>query len=185
MTLKRRVFSLLIIILLFQWVCFTSDKGKTGRGKNGVVVSVDQYASQIGIDILKEGGNAVDAAVAVGFALAVTYPAAGNIGGGGFMIIRFPDTGEAVAIDFRELAPAGATPSMYLDEKENYVRTKSNLGHLAVGVPGTVKGFELAMQKYGKLYWKDVLGPAIELAENGFVLNKRRGRKFVRLRDTI
>ena len=179
MALKKRIFGLLIIAgLLVQWACFTPDEKKAVQGKNGVVVSVDPYASQVGIDILKKGGNAVDAAVAVGFALAVTYPAAGNIGGGGFMIVRFPDTREAVAIDFREIAPAGATPGMYLNEKGNYVQTKSYLGHLAVGVPGTVKGFELAMQKYGKLSWKDVIAPAIELAENGFILNKRMAKAF-------
>jgi len=185
MALKRRILGLLIIIcLLVQWACFTSDEENTVQGKNGVVVSVDQYASQIGIDILKKGGNAVDAAVAVGFALAVTYPAAGNIGGGGFMIIRFPDTRESVAIDFREIAPAGATPNMYLDEKGNYDRAKSYLGHLAVGVPGTVKGFELVMQKYGELPWKDVIVPAIELAENGFVLNKRRAKALNDLKQS-
>jgi gamma-glutamyltranspeptidase/glutathione hydrolase len=93
----------------------------------------------------------VDAAVAVGLALAVTYPSAGNIGGGGFMIIRFPGTEEAVALDFREMAPGKATPDMYLDEQGNYVEGRSLYGHLAVGVPGTVKGFELAMEKYGSL----------------------------------
>jgi len=148
-----------------------------------MVVSVDEYASQVGIDILKKGGSAVDAAVAVGFALAVTYPAAGNIGGGGFMIIRFPDTGEAVALDFREMAPGKATPDMYLDEKGNYVEERSLYGHLAVGVPGTVKGFELAMEKYGSLKWKDVIEPAIELAEKGFNLNKRRADSFNRLNE--
>ncbi len=183
MALKKRIFGLLIIAgLLVQWACFTPDEKKAVQGKNGVVVSVDPYASQVGIDILKKGGNAVDAAVAVGFALAVTYPAAGNIGGGGFMIVRFPDTREAVAIDFREIAPAGATPGMYLNEKGNYVQIKSYLGHLAVGVPGTVKGFELAMQKYGKLSWKDVIAPAIELAENGFILNKRMAQAFNNLK---
>ncbi len=183
MASKRRIVGFLIVIcLLLQWVCLTSEEEETGQWKNGVVVSVDQYASQIGIDILKKGGNAVDAAVAVGFALAVTYPAAGNIGGGGFMIIRIPDTGKSVAIDFREVAPSGATPNMYLDDNGKVERTKSYLGHLAVGVPGTVKGFELAMQKYGKLPWKDVIAPAIELAENGFVLNRRRARAFNNLK---
>jgi len=179
MSLKKRIFGIFIIFcLLVLWTCVTPDEKKAVQWKNGVVVSVDQYASQIGIDILKKGGNAVDAAVAVGFALAVTFPAAGNIGGGGFMVIRFPDTGESVAIDFREMAPAGAAPDMYLDEKGEVVTSKSYFGHLAVGVPGTVKGFELAIQKYGNLPWKDVIAPAIELAENGFVLNDRRANSF-------
>jgi gamma-glutamyltranspeptidase/glutathione hydrolase len=145
-------------------------------GKNGMVVSVDEYASRIGIDILKKGGNAVDAAVAVGFALAVTFPPAGNIGGGGFMIIRFPDGRAPVALDFRERAPGKAAADMYLDEKGGYVKDRSLFGYLAVGVPGTVKGFELAIERYGSLEWKDVVAPAIELAENGFKLTDRMAK---------
>ena len=116
------IFQYLVILILLtgQFYC-TTEENKRTVGKNGMVVSVDEYASQVGIDILKKGGNAVDAAVAVGLTLAVTYPSAGNIGGGGFMIIRFPDTGEAVALDFREMAPGKATPDMYLDRKKNYV----------------------------------------------------------------
>ena len=170
----------LIIILVFsayQFSC-SAEANKAVAAKNGMVVSVDEYASRVGIDILKKGGNAVDAAVAVGFALAVTFPSAGNIGGGGFMVIRFPDTEEAVALDFREMAPKKATADMYLDEKGNYVEDRSLFGYLAVGVPGTPKGFELAMKKYGSLEWKDVIQPAIELAEKGFKLNKRRADSF-------
>ena len=173
-------FFIILILLANQFFC-TAEKNKGVVGKNGMVVSVDEYASQVGIDILKKGGNAVDAAVAVGFALAVTFPAAGNIGGGGFMIIRSPDTEEAVALDFREIAPGKATPDMYLDEKRNYVEERSLSGHLAVGVPGTVKGFELAMEKYGNLKWEDVISPAVELAGKGFKLNKRRADSFNRL----
>jgi gamma-glutamyltranspeptidase/glutathione hydrolase len=173
-------FFIVLTLLANQFFC-TAEKNKAVVGKNGMVVSVDEFASQVGIDILKKGGNAVDAAVAVGFALAVTFPAAGNIGGGGFMIIRSPDTGEAVALDFREMAPGKATPDMYLDEKSNYVEERSLYGHLAVGVPGTVKGFELAMKKYGTLKWEDVIKPAVELAEKGFKLNKRRADSFNRL----
>jgi len=173
-------FFIILILLGNQFFC-TAQENKGVVGKNGMVVSVDEFASLVGIDILKKGGNAVDAAVAVGFALAVTFPAAGNIGGGGFMIIRFPDTEEAVALDFREIAPGKATPDMYLDEKRNYVEERSLFGHLAVGVPGTVKGFELAMEKYGNLKWEDVINPAVELAEKGFKLNKRRADSFNRL----
>jgi len=172
-------FRFFIILILLANLFFCAAPENNGVvGKNGMVVSVDEYASQVGIDILKKGGNAVDAAVAVGFALAVTFPAAGNIGGGGFMIIRSPDTEEAVALDFREIAPGKATPDMYLDEKRNYVEERSLYGHLAVGVPGTVKGFELAMEKYGNLKWEDVIKPAVELAEKGFKLNKRRADSF-------
>ena len=176
---SRGIFRFFIILILLanQFFC-TSQENKGVVGKNGMVVSVDEFASLVGIDILKKGGNAVDAAVAVGFALAVTFPEAGNIGGGGFMIIRLPDTEEAVALDFREKAPGKATPDMYLDEKRNYVEERSLFGHLAVGVPGTVKGFELAMEKYGNLKWEDVISPAIELAEKGFKLNKRRADSF-------
>ncbi len=174
-------FFTIFILLIFQFHCRSKeDKGVVGE--NGMVVSVDDYASRIGIDILKQGGNAVDAAVAVGFALAVTFPAAGNIGGGGFMVIRFPDTQEAVALDFREKAPGRATPDMYLDDYGERDERRSLFGHLAVGVPGTVKGFELAMEKYGSLEWPDVLTPAIELAEKGFRLNQRRARSFNRLK---
>jgi gamma-glutamyltranspeptidase/glutathione hydrolase len=176
---KKAIFiSFLVSLLMLHMTCTSLDKDDAVQGINGMVVSVDEYASQVGIDILKKGGNAVDAAVAVGFALAVTYPAAGNIGGGGFMVVRFPDTEEAVAIDFREKAPGGASPDMYLDENGKPVSGRSSTGHLAVGVPGTVRGFELAMQEYGKLSWKEVIEPAIELAEKGFKLNERRARSF-------
>jgi gamma-glutamyltranspeptidase/glutathione hydrolase len=161
---------------------FFLAEAETGKGavagQNGMVVSVDEYASRVGVEILKAGGNAVDAAVAVGFALAVTFPPAGNIGGGGFMIIRDPQTGDCVALDFREKAPGRATPDMYLDDKGDYVQDRSYFGHLAVGVPGTVKGFELAMKKYGSLEWRAVVAPAIALAENGFRLKKEMAESF-------
>ncbi len=155
-----------------------SEVDEAVSGKRGMVVSVDDYASRIGIDILKNGGNAVDAAVAVGFALAVTFPSAGNIGGGGFMLIRFPGERKSVALDFREMAPGKAAASMYLDEEGQYVKERSLYGYLAVGIPGTVKGFELAIQRYGSFKWKDVIAPAIELAEKGFQLTERRARGF-------
>ena len=168
-----------LIIFCCQFHC-RSPQETVVVAENGMVVSVDAYASQVGIDVLKKGGNAVDAAVAVGFALAVTFPAAGNIGGGGFMLIRFPKTQEAVALDFREKAPGKASPDMYLDDEGNYVEKRSLVGHLAVGVPGTVKGFELAMNKFGSLGWEEVIRPAIKLAEEGFRLNERRARSFNR-----
>ena len=175
------VFLLVLVLTSVHYYC-RSDEEKVVVARNGMVVSVDEYASRVGVETLKKGGNAVDAAVAVGFALAVTYPSAGNIGGGGFMVIRFPDTREAVALDFREKAPGKATVDMYLDDKGEYVKERSTSGHLAVGVPGTVKGFELAMKEYGRLGWEEVLLPAIELAEQGFRLNERRARSFNRAR---
>ncbi len=175
-----RLFSILVL-LMGQCFC-TPESDQAVAGRDGMVVSVDEYASRVGIDILKRGGNAVDAAVAVGFALAVTFPPAGNIGGGGFMIIRFPGSKEAVALDFRERAPGKATPDMYLDEEGNYSPLRGYFGHLAVGVPGTVKGFELALQNYGRLEWADVIQPAIDLAENGFELSQRMAESFNRLK---
>ena len=175
----RVVTGLCILILATQPLCFAAGGGDdVAVGNKGMVVSVDGIASRAGIDILKKGGNAVDAAVAVGFVLAVTFPAAGNIGGGGFMIIDFPDKTKPVALDFREKAPGKATPKMYLDGEGKYVEGSSLEGYLAVGVPGTVKGFEMAMKKYGTLKWKDVLSPAIALAENGFPLTKKRAESF-------
>jgi gamma-glutamyltranspeptidase/glutathione hydrolase len=135
--------------------------------KQGVVVSASALASDIGASILRDGGNAVDAAVATAFALAVTYPGAGNIGGGGFMVIQ-PAQGKAVAIDYREKAPLKATPSMYLGPDGKIDRSLTAAGWLAPGVPGTPRGLELAHRSYGKLKWRDVVLPAAELAERGF-----------------
>ena len=142
------------------------------RSKNGMVVSADEYASQVGCDILQKGGNAIDAAVATGFALAVTYPQAGNIGGGGFMVIRLSN-GETFSIDYREKAPAKAFRDMYLDSNGEFDSEKSTVGYLAAGVPGSVAGLLLAQEKFGKLELKDVLTPAIELAEKGFKIHYR------------
>ncbi len=137
---------------------------------NGMVVAQESRAARIGVDILKRGGNAVDAAVAVGFALAVTYPRAGNIGGGGFMVIHLAKDNRNVAIDYRETAPAAATPTMFLDAKGNPDPKKSRESGLGVGVPGTVAGLALAQAKYGsgKLSLADLIAPAIDLAQNGF-----------------
>lgn len=136
--------------------------------KQGMVVTEQALASQVGLDILKRGGNAVDAAVAVGFALAVVLPNAGNIGGGGFMVIHDSKSGKDIALDFRELAPEKATRDMYLDANGKVISGKSLFSHLAVGVPGTVAGMDLALRKYGSMKWKDVIAPAIRLAEQGF-----------------
>jgi gamma-glutamyltranspeptidase/glutathione hydrolase len=135
---------------------------------SGVVVSSDAIASQVGIDVLKDGGNAADAAIAVSFALAVVYPRAGNLGGGGFLVYRDAGTKASAIIDFRETAPAAATPRMYLDAKGEVVPRLSTEGYLAVATPGTVAGMELAHKKYGLLPWKRLLRPAIRLAQRGF-----------------
>ena len=140
-------------------------------GENGMVVTAQHLATHVGVDVLKAGGNAVDAAVAVGYALAVVYPAAGNLGGGGFMTVQLAD-GRKTFLDFREKAPLAATADMYLDKDGNVVDGLSAKGHLAVGVPGTVSGMELALSKYGTLKRAQVIAPAIKLAENGFALEQ-------------
>ena len=138
-------------------------------GEHGMVVSVHRIASQVGVDILKKGGNAVDAAVAVGYALAVVYPEAGNIGGGGFMTLRLAD-GHETFLDFRERAPLAATEKMYLDAKGDVVPNLSTDGWLSVGVPGTVMGLETARRRWGTMTRTALLAPAIALAKSGFVL---------------
>ena len=139
--------------------------------EHGMVVTAQRLASRVGVDVLKEGGSAVDAAVAVGYALAVVYPAAGNLGGGGFMTIRLAD-GRKSFIDFREKAPLAARPDMYLDQDGNVIKGASTTGHLAVAVPGSVAGMEYALAKYGSLKRGQVIAPAIALAERGFVLER-------------
>jgi len=135
----------------------------------GVVVSAQYLASDAGAAMLAKGGNAVDAAVATAMALSVTYPAAGNIGGGGFMIVRMAD-GTATTFDYREKAPLKATPTMYVDAKGEIQQTATDSGWRAPGVPGTVRGLAMAHARFGKLPWKDVVMPAVELAEQGFAL---------------
>ena len=140
-------------------------------GKNGMVASEQGLATQVGLDILKQGGNAIDAAVAVGFALAVVMPNAGNIGGGGFMVLHDDKTGKDVAIDFREIAPAKASRDMYLDNQGNVIDGKSLFTHDASGVPGTVAGMEYALKKWGTMPLSKVLEPAIKLADKGFIVS--------------
>ncbi len=143
------------------------------RAKHGIVASTSEVASQVGVDVMKRGGNAVDAAVAVALALAVTYPAAGNLGGGGFMMIRLRD-GKTTAIDYREMAPAAAHRNVYLDKDGNLLKGEgsSTIGYRASGVPGTVAGLELALKQYGsgKLTWAQLLEPARRLATEGFAM---------------
>jgi gamma-glutamyltranspeptidase/glutathione hydrolase len=139
------------------------------RARHGMVVADEPLAADVGVEVLKSGGNAVDAAVAVGFALAVTHPFAGNLGGGGFMLLRFAD-GRSTFIDFRERAPERATRDMYLDAQGNLTQDSVD-GWRAAGVPGSVRGFELAQSKYGSQKWDAVIAPAIALASSGFALS--------------
>ena len=143
--------------------------GRPVRARHGMVASTHEIASRVGVEILQRGGNAVDAAVAVALALAVVHPAAGNLGGGGFMLIRMAD-GRASVIDYREMAPARAHRDMYVDEKGDVVPEASTVGHRAVAVPGTVAGLALALEKYGTMSWADVCRPAERLAREGVVL---------------
>ena len=154
----------------------------TVKSKYGMVVSSHYLASEAGIAVLKKGGNAVDAAIATGLALAVVHPAAGNIGGGGFMIV-YKNDGTVTAFDFREKAPAAAHARMYVDAEANYVRDLNHEGYLSVGVPGTVAGFDLALKKFGTRSWKDLTAPAVRLAEEGFPLSWSMADDFKALRD--
>ncbi|MGZ5493654.1 MAG: gamma-glutamyltransferase [Thermoanaerobaculia bacterium] len=147
------------------------------RAPHGMVASTSEIASRVGADIMKKGGNAVDAAVAVALALAVTWPSAGNLGGGGFMLIRKAD-GTAEAIDYRERAPLAATRDMYLDAAGNVIKGVSTQGYKAVAVPGTIAGLVLAHKRHGKLPWSDLVEPARLLAAEGFTVNQHLSRSL-------
>lgn len=142
--------------------------------KNGMVVSQEARATRIGVEILRRGGNAVDAGVAVAFALAVTLPRAGNLGGGGFMLVHLTNPKKTVAIDYRETAPADTPRDVFLDEKGNFIEARSQSSGLAVGVPGTVAGMALAHEKYGsgKFTLAQLIEPAIALAHAGFEVDE-------------
>ncbi|MFZ4601769.1 MAG: gamma-glutamyltransferase [Caulobacterales bacterium] len=158
------------LLLVFAPIVRAASPAPVGA-ENGMVVSAHRDASAAGVSVLQRGGNAVDAAIAVAYALAVTYPEAGNLGGGGFMTIRLAD-GRETFIDFRETAPLAATRTMYLDAAGKVVPGRSTRGHLAVGVPGTVAGLELAREKYGTKPRRELVAPAIRLAERGFALDQ-------------
>ncbi|MEJ8803871.1 gamma-glutamyltransferase [Pontibacter sp. H249] len=173
--------------LLFLLISFASctSNSLTDRGlvtDKAMVVSAHPLASEVGAEILRQGGNAIDAAVAVQFALAVVYPDAGNIGGGGFLVLRQQD-GSINALDYREKAPAAAHRDMYLNKTEKVVENLSFKGHLAAGVPGTVDGMVQANEMYGSMPWKDLVQPAIDLAANGFPLTKKEAAKLNEQRE--
>lgn len=187
-----------IVFVLFLSACKTTQKNQVSLyninsyqyngskkvvAENGAVVSAHPLASKVGVEILKQGGNAVDAAIATQLALAVVYPNAGNIGGGGFFVAKLSN-GEAVAIDYREMAPAKAHRDMYLDADGNARTDKSQLGHLSSGVPGTVAGL-FESHKYGKLPFAKLIEPAIELAEKGFCISASEARALNNLQDDL
>lgn len=167
--MRRSLLALLLAsaVVAAPAATFQTQPAADVAARNGVVVTASDIASDIGAAILAKGGTAVDAAVATAFAMAVTYPTAGNIGGGGFMIVRLPD-GTATSFDFREKAPGKSTPTMYLDAQGNINRSLTAAGYLAPGVPGTVRGLALAHRRFGKLPWRDVVMPSADLARNGF-----------------
>ena len=169
---------LIISFFIFLIPLKANESTKPIKSQNGMVVSAEKLATLAGIEVLKEGGNAVDAAVTVGFTLAVTFPRAGNIGGGGFMLVHLKEENKTVAIDYREKAPKAATKEMFLDIEGNVDNNKSRNSILSIGVPGTVAGMILTLENYGTISLERALKPAIELAKNGFPVTKE-------LRDSL
>src|SRR5256885_4404124 len=160
--MRRIVTGFLLLVLIVP----ASAVRQPLRARHGMVVAMEAIATDVGVSVLQKGGNAVEAAVDVGFALAVTHPFAGNVGGGGYMLIRLAD-GRTTFIDFRERAPEKSSRNMYLDAKGELTRDSVE-GWRSSGVPGTVRGFEMAVSKYGKRTWAENMAPAIELASKGF-----------------
>jgi gamma-glutamyltranspeptidase/glutathione hydrolase len=182
--MKKLLF--LLLVISFTQSCKKEPQskllGSSPRGlttETAMVVSAREEASKIGVEILKKGGNAFDAMMATEMALAVVYPYAGNLGGGGFMVYRLAD-GTKGALDYREKAPMAATKNMYLDEEGNIIKGKSTLGSMAIGVPGTVAGVFKAQERFGKLDVKSILRPVIELARNGFKVTKMQSERFAK-----
>lgn len=171
----------LLFLLSFSVLAQTTQKPLI-EGKQGMVVSTHPAASEIGLAILKKGGNAIDAAVAVNFALAVAHPSAGNIGGGGFLVYR-DKSGNVKALDYREKAPSAASRDMYLDAEGKIIPGKSMTGIFSVGVPGTVAGMQEMHDKLGKLPWVDLLQPAVDLARKGLILTEKEARGLNRQRS--
>lgn len=188
--MKNLKFYALILIVIAYASCQQAAKAplynatKSVIADSAMVVSPHPLASDVGIEILRKGGNAIDAAVAVQFAIAACFPRAGNIGGGGFMVIRMND-GTIDALDYRERAPAAANRDMYLDSLGNVVEGLSTEGHLASGVPGTVAGLFAAHKKYGKLPMAELIQPAIDIAKNGYKLSQSEADRFNRFQDAF
>lgn len=191
---KFLVYSLLILLSLGQvHSAFANEKAIYSNmhiahpvwAKNGMVVSQEALATEVGLEILQQGGNAVDSAVAVGFALAVTLPRAGNIGGGGFMVVHIADKNETITIDYREVAPAKAHKNMFLDSNGEADSILSRSHGLSVGVPGTVMGLELALKNYGTMSLSQVIKPAIELAEKGIIVTPDLANSLANLKSRL
>jgi len=174
----------LLFLLTVGFSCQPEEKATGLLAENAMVVSAHPLASKVGNDILQQGGNAIDAAVAVQMALAVVYPQAGNIGGGGFMVIREAD-GQYHSLDYREKAPLAASRDMYLDDKGDALPEKSQNGHLASGVPGSVDGMVKVHEKLGSMDWSKLIDPAIKLAEEGFELSEDEAAYFTRASENL
>jgi gamma-glutamyltranspeptidase / glutathione hydrolase len=185
MNTLRKLLHLVLVVAVLSHVAIAREPV---RARHGIVASTNEVASRVGVEIMKRGGNAVDAAIAVAFALAVTHPAAGNLGGGGFMMIRLQD-GRTTAIDYREMAPAAAHRDIYLDKNGKLIEGEggSLVGYRAAGVPGTVRGMELALKKYGsgRLTWSQLIEPARRLAANGFSVTYSLARSLRGTKDYL
>jgi len=185
--MKRQIKVIVLLLVVALNVPMTIAREPV-RARHGMVASTNEVASRVGVEIMKRGGNAVDAAIAVAFALAVTHPAAGNLGGGGFMMIRLRD-GRTTAIDYREMAPGAAHRDVYLDKSGNLIEGEggSLVGYRAAGVPGTVRGMELALKKYGsgKLTWAQLVEPARQLAGRGFTVTNELARSLYANREYL
>src|ERR1700752_4107145 len=176
-----KTIKVIVLLLVVALNVPTTIAREPVRARHGMVASTNELASRVGVEIMKRGGNAVDAAIAVAFALAVTHPAAGNLGGGGFMMIRLKN-GKTTAIDYREMAPAAAHRNVYLDKDGNVIKGEGGpiVGYRAAGIPGTVRGMELALRKYGSgpLFWAQFVEPARRLATNGFTVTHSLARSL-------
>lgn len=176
--MKNRLFCLSLVSFLILSACTQQQVDRQGvTARNGMVVCAHPEASEVGMKILRAGGNAVDAAIATEFALAVVYPTAGNIGGGGFMVIRLPD-GSFGSVDYREKAPGSATRDMYRDENGDVIKDMSTYTRSSSGVPGTVAGLRMAWELHGSLPWEKLTSPAVQLAQSGFPLTKKQASRF-------
>nr|NIX16390.1 gamma-glutamyltransferase [Candidatus Dadabacteria bacterium] len=177
MNIKLQILLFLLSITLFnnqlisEPIITSNEIFQPVIAKNGMVASDNKQATEAGLKILKEGGNAIDAAVTVGFTMAATYPRAGNLGGGGFMLIYLADSKEVIAIDYREKAPKATTRDMFLDKDGNVDKEKSRHSYLSAGVPGTVAGLSLALEKYGTIPIKKAINPAIKYAKDGIIVD--------------
>lgn len=172
----------IITILIFSFVVVFGASYPPIKDTTGIALSSNTLANEIGKKVLDDGGNAIDAAVAIGYALSVVHPAAGNIGGGGFAVIHLAN-GENITLDFREKAPLKASRDMYLDKNKNVIKDSSTIGYLAAGVPGSVAGMSAMLNKYGTKKLSDLIEPAVKLADNGFILTDRQAQTMLEVKD--